>query len=176
MVGDMLQREPLDRNGGAIPNRFGHNDIPSTSVSVFRGRMQVVREELESISANRLAPGKTVTDPLMANAILQAMSDEVSRKILSSTIAKAKPVEEISAESNIPPSTAYRRVQELSEMGLMLVERVVISENGKRYSLFRSAFRGLLAELESGQLHVEVTLNEDVADRFYRMRQSIRFG
>ncbi len=119
--------------------------------------------------------GKTVTDPIMVGAILAAMSDDVSRKILSSTIAKGKPVEEISAESNIPPSTAYRRVQELSELGLMLVERILISESGKRYSIFRSAFRGVVAELESGQLHVEVTLNEDVADRFYRMRQSIRF-
>lgn len=140
-----------------------------------RGRMQVVREELEPVSAVRPILGKTVTDPIMVGAILAAMSDDVSRKILSSTIAKGKPVEEISAESNIPPSTAYRRVQELSELGLMLVERILISESGKRYSIFRSAFRGVVAELESGQLHVEVTLNEDVADRFYRMRQSIRF-
>jgi predicted transcriptional regulator len=137
--------------------------------------MQVVREELETVSAVRPALGKTVTDPIMAGAILQAMSDDVSRKILSSTIAKGKAVEEISAESNIPASTTYRRVQELSELGLMVVERIVISQSGKRYSIFRSAFRGVLAELASGELHVEVTLNEDVADRFYRMRQSIRF-
>jgi len=113
---------------------------------------------------------------MMAGAILEAMSNEVSRRILSSTIEKGKPVEEISLESGIPPSTAYRRVQELCEIGLLVVERIVISPSGKRYSIFRSAFRGVVAELESGQLHVEVTLNEDVADRFYRMRQAIRSG
>jgi len=138
--------------------------------------MQVVREELEPIGATRMELAKTVTDPLMARAILEAMSNDVSRKILCSTMSKGKPVEEISEESNIPPSTTYRRVQELSEMGLMVVERIVISENGKRYSIFRSAFKGVMAEMHSGQLHVEVTLNEDVADRFYRMRQAIRFG
>jgi len=138
--------------------------------------MQVVREELEPIGVPRMPLGKTVTDPLMARAILEAMSDDVSRKILSSTISKAKPVEEISAESGIPPSTTYRRVQELSQMGLILVERIVISGSGKRYSLFRSAFRGVIAEMDSHELHVEVTINEDVEDRFYKMRQAIRFG
>ena len=141
-----------------------------------RRLMQVVREELEPVGSSGLALGKTVTDPSMAGAILQAMSDDVSRKILSATVSEGKPVEQISAESKIPPSTTYRRVQELTSMGLMVVERIVISESGKRYSVFRSAFRGVIAELESGQLHVEVTLNEDVADRFYRMRQAIRFG
>lgn len=138
--------------------------------------MQVVKEELEAFPVAPAPLGKTVTDPIMAGAILEAMSNEVSRRILSSTTAKAKPVEEISAESNIPPSTTYRRVQELVETGLLVVERIMISDSGKRYSIFRSAFRSVLAELESGQLHIEVTLNEDVADRFYRMRQSIRSG
>ncbi len=137
--------------------------------------MQVVRTELEPAKPARFQLSKIVTDPSMARAILEAMSDDVSRVILSSTIAKGKPVEQISEESNIPPSTTYRRVQELSELGLMVVERIVISESGKRYSVFRSAFKGVVAELDSGQLHVEVTLNEDVAERFYRMRQSIRF-
>jgi len=138
--------------------------------------VQVVREEFEPAVAVRPPLGKTVTDPTMAGAILEAMSDEVSRRILSSTMDKGKAVEEISLESNIPPSTAYRRVQALTEIGLLVVERIVISEAGKRYSIFRSAFRGVMAELESGVLRVEVTLNEDVADRFYRMRQAIRSG
>jgi predicted transcriptional regulator len=138
--------------------------------------MQVVREDFEPVVAVRPSLGKRVTDPTMARAILEAMSDDVSRRILSSTTAKGKPVEEISLESNIPPSTTYRRVQDLSEMGLLVVERIVISESGKRCSIFRSAFRSVLAELQAGELHVEVALNEDVAERFYRMRQSIRFG
>jgi predicted transcriptional regulator len=137
--------------------------------------MQVVREELEHVNTVRPALEKTVTDPVMAGAILEAMSNEVSRKILTSTIQKGKPVEEISAESNIPPSTTYRRVQELTDLGLMVVERIVISDAGKRYSIFRSAFSGVLAMLESGQLHVEVTLNEDVAERFFSLRQATRF-
>jgi DNA-binding Lrp family transcriptional regulator len=137
--------------------------------------MQIAREELESVAVVRPALSRTVADPLMAGAILEAMSNEVSRKILTSTIQKGKPVEEISAESNIPPSTTYRRVQELTDMGLMVVERIVISEAGKRYSIFRSAFSGVLAMLESGQLHVEVTINEDVAERFFSLRQAMRF-
>jgi DNA-binding transcriptional ArsR family regulator len=137
--------------------------------------MQVIREELEPVRPVLPAVGKTVTDPMMVGAILEAMSDEVSRKILSATIASGKPVEEIAAGTSIPPSTAYRRVQELAELGLLVVEKIVISQSGKRYSLFRSTFRGVLAELESGQVHVEVTLNEDVAERFYNMRQALRF-
>jgi predicted transcriptional regulator len=137
--------------------------------------MQVVREELEPVAEEMEQAGRKVTDPRIAGAIINALSDETSRRILASTTSKGKPVEEISSDGNIPMSTAYRRVRELTETGLMVVERITISETGRRYMIYRSAFRAVKVELLSGELQVQVILNEDVADRFFRMWQSIRF-
>lgn len=137
--------------------------------------MQVFREEMEP-PTELLQRSRTVTDPRMAGAILEAMSDEISRRILNSVTAQGKAVEEISADGEIPSSTAYRRVHELAQTGLLLVERIIISESGKRYMIYRSAFRGVRIEFVSGELQVRVILNEDVADRFFRMWQSARSG
>lgn len=112
----------------------------------------------------------------MAKAILEAISDEVTRRILGLTILKGRSIEDISLVSGIPSSTAYRRVHELAAIGLLIVERILFTETGRRYLVYRSAFRGIGIEMESSELKVQVTLNEDVADRFNKFWQSLRNG
>ena len=47
------------------------------------------------------------------DALLQSMADEFARKILLSTMLRAKTIQEIAEEDRIPISTCYRRVHEL---------------------------------------------------------------
>jgi Fe2+ or Zn2+ uptake regulation protein len=126
--------------------------------------MQVVRQELKSVAAVSQQAGRIVTDPKIVGAILDAMSDELSRKILSTTILKGKLVEEISSDNNISLATAYRRVHDLAEKGLMFAERIIVTKTGRRSVIYRSAFRGVKIKLLSGEIQVQMTLNEDVAD------------
>jgi phosphomannomutase len=97
---------------------------------------------------------------LHKKAILDAVSDETSRRILNSTIREARPAEGIAHEIDVPVSTVYRRVHELAVAGVLFVERIVTTKEGKRYSLYRSAFRGIKATLDEGRLQVWVTLND----------------
>lgn len=129
---------------------------------------------MEPVTGAPKQASRIVTDPKLAKAILEAISDEITRCILGSTIERGKPIEDISAENGIPSSTAYRRVHELAAMGLLVVERIMFTETGKRYSIYRNAFRNVKVEMESNELKVQVTLNEDVADRFYRIWQAVR--
>lgn len=133
--------------------------------------MQVAGQEIDAVAGEESKP---VTDARMEEAILKAMSDEASRLILKSATVESRSIEEIVQELGVPASTAYRRVHELVESGLLLIERVMITGEGRRYLLYRSAFREMSMTLESGELSVRVSLNEDVADRFHRTWQSIR--
>ncbi len=110
-----------------------------------------------------------IADPHQVQAVVQGMADEYSRKILLSCIAGAKSVEELSRENDIPLSTCYRRVHDLLDSKLLVVEKVIITPDGKKYELLRSAYRVVTIRLDGGVMSVEAVLNEDVAEKLRRL-------
>ena len=114
-----------------------------------------------------------IRDEERKKALLRAMADEYSLKILMSLIDKADSVNNISRVNNIPIATAYRRVSELEEAGLLVVERGILTEDGKRYDLYRSAVRSMQISFRSGQLEVDVVPNRDAVSKLESMWMSL---
>ncbi|MHB1908476.1 MAG: ArsR family transcriptional regulator [Nitrososphaerales archaeon] len=110
------------------------------------------------------------------DAIIRALADEYSRKIILKTIDKAESVEELSRQENIPISTAYRRVNEMKDDGILTIERTILTEDGKKYELYRSAFKSLEIDLKQGQINMVGEFNEDVAMRLSRLWAQMRPG
>ena len=110
----------------------------------------------------------TVIGP-MAMSILEAYSDSFSRAILNSITMRGKSIEEITMENSIPISTTYRRVHYLCENGLVMVERMVFTEGGKKHAIFRSTFQGARFEFQSGGVKVVGTPNEGISDIAFRI-------
>lgn len=108
------------------------------------------------------------------HGLVQMLSDEYSRKIVMSAVSEAKSVEQLSEEDDVPLSTCYRRVHELVESGIMIIERIIITSDGKKYELFRSAYKGMQINFEGGNITVEATINEDISDRLYKLWISMR--
>lgn len=103
---------------------------------------------------------------LMAKNVVKALSDESSRRILASTVAEGKTVQDISTEKGVPLSTCYRRARELVDEGLLVVERIVVTGDGKRFAVYRSAFKDIQLTSDLDSLSLSVALNEDVAEKF----------
>lgn len=110
----------------------------------------------------------------MVSTIIQAVSDEYSRKIILATSEKPKSVEELSAENGIPLSTCYRRVHELVDGGIMLIDKITITPEGKKFETFRSAFKSIQISFEKEGLVVTAIPNEDIAGKLQRMWFSMR--
>ncbi len=108
------------------------------------------------------------------DALVQALADEYSRKILLKTIARAESISALSESQNIPLSTAYRRISEMREAGILIVEKTVLTGDGKKFELFRSAFRSVQIRLDQGELTIDAVLNEDVAARLSRLWSQLR--
>jgi Fe2+ or Zn2+ uptake regulation protein len=115
-----------------------------------------------------------IDSPKVRDAVMEAMADEYSRKIILSTLNKAQSVEELSRNENIPISTAYRRVNEMKEVGLLAVEKTILNDDGKKYELYRSAFRSFKIDLEHGEITIDAEFNEDVSMRLSRLWASMR--
>lgn len=106
--------------------------------------------------------------------VLKALADEYSQAILLSTVEKAVSAVELSTKFNIPISTAYRRIHELEEVGLIAVERSVITDDGKRYDLYRSTVKGVKVIFGTGSVVVELEPNEDMVRKFMRIWSYMR--
>jgi len=100
-----------------------------------------------------------ITNEKQKKAIVDALLDEYSRKILDSTINEAKSIIEIIREQDIPMTSAYRRVKLLMDNKLVKVERSMVTEDGKRYYLYLSSIKNASIKYDEGKLIVEITPN-----------------
>jgi len=110
-----------------------------------------------------------ISEPARIQALVQGLADEYSRKIILSAIPKAKSVEDMSRENDIPLSTCYRRVHELLDSQILVVERIIVTPEGKKYELLRSAYRAVNVSFDGGVLKVDALINEDVAEKLRRL-------
>ena len=81
---------------------------------------------------------------------------------------------EIIHQYQLAPSSVYRRITEFVDAGLLAVERIVITKDGKKYSLYRSTVRDMHAEYKSGILELNISPNEDVVSKLTRLWSSMR--
>jgi len=92
------------------------------------------------------------------DAILSILSDKYCRPILKSIMDKPKSVMEIAAETKIPISTVYRRMQTLHDNKLVHISGM-ISDDGKKLFLYKSKIKGIKSRFDQGQIEVGLILN-----------------
>ncbi len=116
-----------------------------------------------------------VDDEDRKKAVMRALLDDHSRLILISTMLVSKSVIDITREQSIPITSAYRKVKELKEFGLLKVDRIVLTKDGKKFELLRSAIRSASVQFDKGMLDVDITASvepdEKMVKRFFALRE-----
>lgn len=92
------------------------------------------------------------------DSLLEILSDKYCRSILESIMRKPKSVIEIVAETGIPMSTVYRRIQTLHDSKLLAVSGMITSE-GKKLFLYKSKIKGMKSTFDNGQIEVDLIFN-----------------
>jgi len=82
------------------------------------------------------------------NDILEILSDKYCRTILESIMYVPKSAIEITAETNIPMSTVYRRIQSLHDNKLVATSGM-ITDDGKRLFMYKSKIKGIQSIVKS---------------------------
>ena len=99
-----------------------------------------------------------VEDSERKDSLLEILSDRYCRSIIESIMDKPKSTIEIVSETKIPVSTVYRRIQMLSDNKLLRISGN-ISEDGKKYFLYKSKVKGIQTQYDNGSVNVELILN-----------------
>jgi predicted transcriptional regulator len=101
----------------------------------------------------------------LKQAILAALADVDMVKILDCAMFKEKCVNDIIKECDIPHTTAYRKIKYLLDQGLLACTRMAFTEEGKKFSLFKSVFKLLNVKYEYNNLVVEGEYNLDPIEK-----------
>ncbi|MFZ0897628.1 MAG: hypothetical protein WBE34_16285 [Candidatus Nitrosopolaris sp.] len=107
----------------------------------------------------------------LKRAILVALADSELQKILDAAMYQSKSVNQIIFESNISHTTAYRKIKWLVEEKLLIVDKIGITEDGKKSSLFRTILKSFNVKYEYNNVIVEAEENVDtlrkVTEKFF---------
>jgi predicted transcriptional regulator len=99
------------------------------------------------------------------HAILAALADDEMVKILDCSTFRPTSVNEVIRETGISHSTAYRKIKWMLEEGLLCTEKISITEDGKKFSLFRSTLKSILTNYDQGKIIVQVEYNINVVEK-----------
>ncbi|MDE1872979.1 MAG: helix-turn-helix transcriptional regulator [Thaumarchaeota archaeon] len=108
-----------------------------------------------------LLQGKEVQEQTTKEAVLEILTDKYSRTILEATIDMPKSAIDLSKEYEIPISTAYRRVHMLHKHKLVGISGS-ISQDGKKYFLYKSKIKSIMTCFNNGLLEVEIVPNSTI--------------
>jgi DNA-binding HxlR family transcriptional regulator len=106
--------------------------------------------------------------------ILEALGDRWCREILRMLNEVPRSAQEILASNGIPASTLYRKLHELTDIGLIGIQRSMISSDGKRVELYRSRLDELRVEVRGAGLRIDVRLRDLAAERLKEMWRNLR--
>ena len=70
--------------------------------------------------------------------VIEALADTESRAIIFSIIRKGKTAAKLSESLKIPLSSVYKKLSDLEDLTLVKVEKTVLSENGRRFKVYKS--------------------------------------
>jgi len=101
---------------------------------------------------------RKVEDEKRQQVILEMLADQYSKQILQTIMDKPKSVMDITAETRIPVSTVYRRIQLLHDNKIVSISGT-ISDDGKKYFLYKSKIRSVLITYDCYFTKIEIVPN-----------------
>ena len=116
-----------------------------------------------------------VRDERLKRAILLALADTELQKIMYVTLYQPKSVYQIIQESNVSHSTAYRKLRWLVKEKLRIVDKIEITENGRKASLFRTTLKSFNIKYEHNNLLIEDEQNFDTQKNYRKFIYVTRF-
>jgi hypothetical protein len=101
------------------------------------------------------------------NALVTALADEEMLKIMNSVMHRSKSFNEIAAENgDIPRTSAFRKIKWLLNEDILIVDKIVITPAGKKFSLFQCTLRAINVKYEDNDVIVEAEQNIDIPKKW----------
>lgn len=108
--------------------------------------------------------------PLDPHDVALAVGDEGARRVMTECVSQARSAKEISRQTHIPLTTVYRVIHKLEALHVLVVERSAMTQDGRKYDLYRSRVRAAHLDVDETGDHVRWEPNGPVEERLVRPR------
>lgn len=102
--------------------------------------------------------------------ILAHLADSESERIILAVMSRSRTAIEIEKETQLPQSTLYRKISELKECGLLMVESFLVRTDGKREATYACPFSEVRLTAVEGSISLEIVQTErSVEKRWFEL-------
>jgi len=133
-------------------------NISSESTLHCNADLLVILKYSQIVPMQTLLQKRKVEEDDRKDAILGVLADKYCRDIIETTMEKSKSAMEISADTKIPISTVYRRLQTLYDNKLVGISGT-ISDDGKKFFMYKSKIGSMCVCYADNQVRIEITPN-----------------
>ena len=120
---------------------------------------------------------RIINNDKLKSSILSALADKEMLKILNLSMYASKSVNDILRDSDISYTTVYRKIKWLLDNELLVVDKIKISPEGKKYTTFRSVLKSVVIRYKQNEIIVEAEKNVDLigklAGHFFSMEHTM---
>ena len=102
-------------------------------------------------------------------AILDVLGDTELQKFLDATMFNSKSVSQIIRDTAILHTTAYRKIRWLLDEKLLVVDKIEITEDGKKSSLFRTVLKSFNIKYEYNNVVIKADTLKKITERFFSL-------
>lgn len=113
-----------------------------------------------------------VRDPRLRKALLRALADDQSSRILAATSRRPLSAMDLIRDLDLPSSSAYLRIHELEEARLLAVAQTVLTKDGKKYQMYKAALRDVSVSFNAGEIVISAVPNADVVQKAFDLFHS----
>jgi response regulator of citrate/malate metabolism len=100
-----------------------------------------------------------------ARVVLTTLADNEMMKILDSAMKQSKSANEILKETHISHSTCWRKIKWLLNEGLIILDKIIITPDGKKFSLYHSTLKSITIKYEDTNVVVETEPNSSITKK-----------
>lgn len=104
---------------------------------------------------------------------LRVLANKYNAEILSAA-QEPMSAQDLSDKVDIPIATSYRRIEELTEAGLLELEDNKLSDEGRRTKVYRSKVDKLEVEFRNGEVHVKFKERSEAKDHLADMWSDLK--
>ncbi len=159
-----MSKFQLDSVHNLLSLRFNISSMSALQCSVV---LLVISKSSQYYTMQTILHGRKIEEEEKKQGILEIISDKYCRAILTSTMEKPKSATELTIETGIPISTVYRRLQTLHDNKLLRISGS-ISEDGKKYFLYKSKVKAISTNLIGSFVEIEIHPNIKTAESWER--------
>jgi hypothetical protein len=174
-----LGQSTLEKIENRVYEKFGtnltqvSNDFPKLDAVLreffgdgAKGMERQLLQHIISVQQNKMEKKEwiTIEDSQINRIILEAIGDDDKKNILNAVLDKSRVISEILEICKIPQTSGYRKVNNLIQNGLLIINGHEITEDGRTINKYQTVFDNIQIQVEKNKVIVQVQLAREYLD------------